>query len=61
MVVVYQSLLLGYGLSLNIEKTSLVSINLERPKLQHYASVIGCRLEELPFKYLGVPLGGNHR
>lgn len=50
----------GSGLSLNPEKTSLIGINVDREVLNRGADYLGCKTEELPFKYLEVPLGGNH-
>lgn len=51
----------GAGLSLNLEKTALVGINIEKEVLLQQAAVFGCRAESLPIKYLGVQLGGNYK
>lgn len=53
--------LLDSSLSLNLKKTALIGINVEEEILRSTYSVYGCRVEEFPFSYLGIPLGGNHK
>jgi hypothetical protein len=45
------------GLKVNFHKTSLVPINITQEEAQNLASSFGCRVEGLPFTYLGLPLG----
>jgi hypothetical protein len=41
----------------NFNKTTLVPINLGQEEAAGLAEVFGCRVETLPFTYLGLPLG----
>jgi len=45
------------GLRVNYKKSCLVPLNLSLEKAQLLAGVFGCKLESLPFTYLGLPLG----
>ena len=45
------------GLKVNYCKSSLIPINLDHEKSSDLAQVIGCKVESLPFTYLGLPLG----
>jgi hypothetical protein len=45
------------GLRVNYKKSCLVPLNLSDEKAQQLAGVFGCKLESLPFTYLGLPLG----
>jgi hypothetical protein len=45
------------GLRINYNKSCLVPLNLTLEKAQLLAGVFGCKLESLPFTYLGLPLG----
>lgn len=47
------------GLSINVEKSSLIRINMEEEVLCTAANTICCKIESLPFNYLGFLLGGN--
>ncbi|XP_028093546.1 uncharacterized protein LOC114293627 [Camellia sinensis] len=49
------------GLKVNLGKSGVVGINMQQDQLQNRASLLGCGIELLPFKYLGLPLGGNLR
>ncbi|XP_015945213.1 uncharacterized protein LOC107470339 [Arachis duranensis] len=49
------------GLSINFEKSSLISINCEEQWVQRMCRLWGCKEDTLPMKYLGVPLGANPR
>lgn len=44
------------SIKLNLEKTELYPINLDRAEANFLASVFRCKLSKFPFKYLGVPL-----
>lgn len=46
--------LLGSGLSLNVAKT----INLNRAETDSFATKFGCKVDSLPFTYLGFSTGG---
>jgi hypothetical protein len=45
------------GLRVNYKKSCLVPLNLSNDSAQILAGVFGCKLEALPFTYLGLPLG----
>ena len=45
------------GLKVNFGKSSMVPLNIEPPEAQRLSSILGCKLEQLPFTYLGLPLG----
>jgi hypothetical protein len=45
------------GLKVNYNKSFLVLINVENEKATHLARTIGCQVAEMPFTYLGLPLG----
>lgn len=52
--------LLGSGLSLNVSKTSLIWVNLSFEEIDFHTSILGCKVENFPFDYLGFPIGGKH-
>jgi hypothetical protein len=52
-----QDFTLSAGLKINYHKSSLVPINTSTQKSQELASSFGCKLEALPFTYLGLPMG----
>lgn len=47
-------------LDINYSKSSLISWNNNNPWVNEMASELGCRVQNLPFVYLGVQIGGNH-
>ncbi|XP_028088431.1 uncharacterized protein LOC114288989 [Camellia sinensis] len=49
------------GLKVNLEKSRVVSINMQQDLLWNRTAFLGCGIEALLFKYLGLPLGGNPR
>jgi hypothetical protein len=44
-------------LKVNYNKNSLVPINISKEEAQTLATSFGCKVESLPFTYLGLPLG----
>ncbi|XP_058734155.1 uncharacterized protein LOC131605873 [Vicia villosa] len=48
-------------LFINLSKGSLLEINLDDSFLQKAASFLNCRKSELPFDFLGIQIGSNHR
>lgn len=44
------------GIKINLDKTDMFPINLERPEALSLAAVFKCHLSKFPFKYLGIPL-----
>lgn len=48
------------GLSVNRRKSSIFPIK-EVPQLQSLARILGCKVEQLPTTYLGMPLGHKHK
>ncbi|XP_016177716.1 uncharacterized protein LOC107620006 [Arachis ipaensis] len=49
------------GLSINFDKSSLISINCDEQWIQSMCQLLGCKRNFLPVKYLGIPLGANPR
>ncbi|XP_072061954.1 uncharacterized protein [Arachis hypogaea] len=47
------------GLSINFEKSSLIPINCDEQWVRRMCSVLGCKQDSLPVKYLGISLGAN--
>lgn len=45
------------GLKVNWEKSAISGINLEVSRIVSLASRLNCKVEHLPIKYLGLPLG----
>ena len=48
---------LSTGLNINFSKSSMVPINVDQVKSTDLALILGCKVEVLPFTYLGLPLG----
>lgn len=48
-----------FGLRVNFLKSSLVDIGVSKQDLDGYTNFLGCRVEEWPLKYLGLPLWGR--
>ncbi|XP_025678637.1 uncharacterized protein [Arachis hypogaea] len=49
------------GLSINFDKSSLITINCEQQWVRSMWSFLGCKEATLPVRYLGIPLGANPR
>ncbi|XP_057720241.1 uncharacterized protein LOC130934716 [Arachis stenosperma] len=49
------------GLSINFDKSSLISINCDEQWIQSMCQLLGCKRDFLPVKYLGIHLGANPR
>lgn len=47
------------GLKINFSKSSLCGVNVPSEEAVSVARIMGCKLEKLPIKYLGLPLGAN--
>jgi len=45
------------GLRVNYKKSCLMPLNLSTEKAHQLAGFFGCKLESLPFTYLGLPMG----
>ncbi|XP_057426239.1 uncharacterized protein LOC130719643 [Lotus japonicus] len=52
---------LSSDLKVNFNKSKLVGISMEDRELQVMANILNCRILDLPFSYLGLPVGGNPR
>jgi len=52
---------LASGLKINFHKSKLVAFNVERTTSECYAKILNCELMKVPFKYLGLYMGGNPR
>ncbi|CAI8617498.1 unnamed protein product [Vicia faba] len=48
-------------LKVNFNKSSLIGVNIHRSWLEEAVVALNCRVWTTPFKYLGLPVGGNHR
>ncbi|XP_026378527.1 uncharacterized protein LOC113272964 [Papaver somniferum] len=46
------------GLKVNLEKSTFISIGADH-KIQDIAKILNCKMETLPIKYLGMPLGAT--
>jgi len=51
---------LASELKVNLNKSSIGGIRIDVVNLQRYAVMMNCNIMKLPFKYLGVPIGGSH-
>ncbi|GKV26106.1 hypothetical protein SLEP1_g35459 [Rubroshorea leprosula] len=49
------------GLKINFGKSQLMGIGVEDDWRNKMAYRLGCKEGEFPIKYLGIPIGGNHR
>ncbi|KAL8489976.1 hypothetical protein ACS0TY_025756 [Phlomoides rotata] len=49
------------GLKINFDKCSISGINVEDERLQEVANILGCRVGGIPFSYLGLKVGIDHR
>ncbi|GKV44307.1 hypothetical protein SLEP1_g51499 [Rubroshorea leprosula] len=49
------------GLKVNYAKSQLMGVNVEEAWVEKMAYRLYCKRKDLPFKYLGIPIGGNHR
>lgn len=47
------------GLKINLQKSMLYGINIVNQKVKEWGDIIGCSNGNLPFYYLGLPIGGN--
>ena len=52
---------LASGLKVNFHKSKLAGIKVERNSLEIYAKTLNCGVMQIPFKYLGMQVGGNPR
>ncbi|CAL5191793.1 unnamed protein product [Lathyrus oleraceus] len=49
------------GLCINLKKSKLYGVHVEDFILESASSFLACKLEKIPFSFLGIPIGGNHR
>ncbi|GKA87761.1 putative RNA-directed DNA polymerase, eukaryota, reverse transcriptase zinc-binding domain protein [Tanacetum coccineum] len=47
------------GLKINVDKSIVLGVGVSTEEVAQMASIIGCGVSKFPFKYLGVPVGGN--
>ncbi|GKE22508.1 RNA-directed DNA polymerase, eukaryota [Tanacetum coccineum] len=47
------------GLSINVKKSQLLGIGISDSIVSEAAKSLGCSIMKTPFKYLGIPVGGN--
>ncbi|KAI5417416.1 hypothetical protein KIW84_042139 [Lathyrus oleraceus] len=51
----------AYFLALIPKKSKLYGVHVEDFILESASSFLACKLEKIPFTFLGIPIGGNHR
>ena len=49
------------GLKVNFSKSRLGGVSVRQPQLWMYASILNCEVMKVPFTYLDMEVGGNHR
>jgi hypothetical protein len=49
------------GLKVNFWKSSLIGVNVSNDFLDLASNILHCRIGNIPFKYLGLPVGANSR
>ncbi|GKV29210.1 hypothetical protein SLEP1_g38156 [Rubroshorea leprosula] len=49
------------GLKINFGKSQLMGVEVDNDWKDRMACILCCKKGKFPFKYLGVPIGGNHR
>ncbi|KAJ9555293.1 hypothetical protein OSB04_009907 [Centaurea solstitialis] len=47
------------GLKINLSKSSLSGVRVAKEEVKNMARRLNCKEDSLPFKYLGLPVGGN--
>jgi len=50
---------LSSGLRVNFYKSKIGAIGVDRYEVKMYSEILHCSLMDIPFKYLGLPIGGN--
>lgn len=48
------------GLKINFDKSELFELGEATDRFQNMVGIMGCRKGEMPFKYLGIPLGEDN-
>lgn len=54
---ILQSFAASTGLKVNFAKSFLMLINVDGSKWSEFTETLGCQLGQIPFTYLGLPLG----
>ncbi|KAL8462075.1 hypothetical protein ACS0TY_033232 [Phlomoides rotata] len=49
------------GLNVNLEKCSLLGVNVNVRKLEEMSEILGCKIGNRPFSYLGINVGIHHK
>jgi len=49
---------LTFGLKVNFSRSSLGRIGVEQTEILHFATILNCEVMRIPFKYLGMSVGG---
>ena len=64
-VVTMKAILRGFelasGLKINFHKSKIAGVNVNRNAMRCYAKTLNCAHMGIPFKYLGIEVGGNPR
>ena len=50
---------LSFGLRVNYHKSKIGAIGVDRFEVKTYSEILHCSLMDIPFTYLGLPIGGN--
>lgn len=49
------------GLKVNYNKSSIMGVNVASETMYDLAMILGCKMGNLPFSYLGVKVGSSHK
>ncbi|XP_068483400.1 uncharacterized protein [Phaseolus vulgaris] len=52
---------LASGLNVNYMKIRIGGVGCNQHLIQSCATILNCEVKKTPFKYLGMPIGGNHK
>ena len=52
---------LASGLQVSFLKTKIGGMGVEHSKMLKFSEILSCRTMNIPFIYLGMPIGENHR
>lgn len=49
------------GLQVNFNKSSIMGVNVESNVSKQMVGILGCEIISVPFSYLGIKVGANHK
>jgi len=59
--VILKSFELVLGLKVNFSKTKVSGVGLNKEFMQKVSTILNCENVDIPFEYIGMPIGGNPR